>query len=109
MCSSDLLAAKIRHVVNPELEKKNPYGIDSSIKVRMKDGTILENRTNYLKSADSAGTMQFAAMGEAKLVRKFRALAADVLSTPKQDMLIATVLGLPAGANARELWNAFDA
>ena len=103
------LAAKIRHVVNPELEKKNPYGIDSSIKVRMKDGTILEHQTNYLKSADSAGTMQFAAMGEAKLVRKFRALAADILSTPKQDLLIATVLGLPAVANARELWNAFDA
>ena len=75
----------------------------------MKDGTVLENRTSYLKSADSAGTMQFAAMGEAKVVHKFRALSGDMLSTPQQDLLIAAVLGLPAADNARELWNAFAA
>ncbi|MDP3799027.1 MAG: MmgE/PrpD family protein [Polaromonas sp.] len=102
------LASKIRHVVNQELDRKNPYGIDSSVTIRLKDGTVLENRTDYLKRADSAGTMQFAAMGEEKIVRKFRALTDEVLTAPKQDMLISTVLGLPRGANARHLWNAFD-
>jgi aconitate decarboxylase len=102
------LASKVRHVVNPELEKKNPYGIDSSVKVRLKDGTVLENRTNYLQRADSAGTMQFAAMGEEKVVRKFRALTDEVLTAPKQDLLISTVLGLPTDADARQLWRAFD-
>jgi aconitate decarboxylase len=102
------LAARIRHVVNPELDKKNPYGIDSSVRVTLKDGTVLENRTDYLKRADSAGTMQFAAMGEDKVVRKFRALTHDVLAAPGQDMLISTVLGLPNGADARDLWRAFD-
>ena len=102
------LAARIRHVVNSELDKKNPYGIDSSVKVRLKDGTVLENRTDYLRPADSAGTMRFAEMGEEKIVRKFRALTHDVLAAPKQDMLISAVLGLPTGSNARHLWNAFD-
>ena len=102
------LASKIRHVVNPELDKKNPYGIDSSVTIRMKDGTVLENRTDYLQHADSAGTMQFAAMGEEKVVRKFRALTGDVLTAPEQDMLISIALGLPTGVNARHLWNAFD-
>ena len=58
--------------------------------------------------ADSAGTMQFAAMGEDKLVRKFRALTHDVLAPAAQDLLISTVLGLPQGADARQLWAAFD-
>lgn len=102
------LAGRIRHVVDPVLDKKNPYGIDSSVKVRLKDGTVLESRTEYLKRADSAGTMQFAAMGEDRLVRKFRALTHDVLAAPRQDMLISTVLGLPSGADARQLWQAFD-
>ena len=102
------LAARISHVVNPELDRKNPYGIDSSVKVRLKDGTVLEHRTDYLARADSAGTMQFAAMGEDKVVRKFRALTHDVLTAPKQDLLITTVLGLPKGADARRLWTAFD-
>lgn len=102
------LAARISHVVNPELDRKNPYGIDSSVKIRLKDGTILEHRTDYLARADSAGTMQFAAMGEDKVVRKFRALTHDVLTAPKQDLLITTVLGLPRGADARQLWTAFD-
>ena len=95
--------------MNPELDKKNPYGIDSSVKITMKDGTLLENSTNYLKRADSAGTMQFAAMDEEKVVRKFRALTDDVLTAPRQEMLISTVLGLPRGGNARSLWHAFDA
>ena len=103
------LASKIRHVVNPELDKKNPYGIDSSVKITMNDGTLLENSTHYLKRADSAGTMQFAAMDEEKVVRKFRALTDDVLTAPRQEMLISTVLGLPRGGNARSLWHAFDA
>ena len=102
------LAARISHVVNPELDRKNPYGIDSSVKIRLKDGTVLEHRTDYLARADSAGTMQFAAMGEDKVVRKFRALTHDVLTAPKQDLLITTVLGLPRGADARQLWTAFD-
>ena len=102
------LAARISHVVDPELDRKNPYGIDSSVKVRLKDGTVLEHRTDYLARADSAGTMQFAAMGEDKVVRKFRALTHDVLTAPKQDLLITTVLGLPTGADARRLWTAFD-
>ncbi len=102
------LALKIRHVVNLELDKKNPYGVDSSVKVRMKDGTVLENRTHFLQHADSAGTMQFAAMGEEKIVRKFRALTHDVLSSPKQDLLIATVLGLTGCADARRLWDTFE-
>ena len=103
------LASKIRHVVNPELDKKNPYGIDSSVRIRMKDGTLLENRTDYLKRADSAGTMQFAAMSEEKVVRKFRALTEEVLAAPKQEMLISTVLGLLRAGNARALWHAFAA
>jgi hypothetical protein len=41
-------------------------------------------------------------------VRKFRALTHDVLAAPRQDMLISTVLGLPSGADARQLWQAFD-
>lgn len=102
------LAARISHVVNSELERKNPYGIDSSVKVRLKDGTVLEHLTDYLARADSAGTMQFAAMGEDKVVRKFRALTHDVLAAPKQDLLITTVLGLPQGVDARQLWAAFD-
>ena len=102
------LAGRIRHVVNAELDRKNPYGIDSVVRIRLKDGRVLEQRTDYLKRADSAGTMQFAEMGEDKLVRKFRALTHDVLSTPAQDMLIATVNGLGGSADARCLWAAFD-
>lgn len=104
-----LLASKIRHIVNPELDKKNPYGIDSSVKIRMKDGAILQNSTDYLARADSAGTMQFAAMDEEKVVRKFRALTAEVLAAPRQEMLISSVLGLPRASDARALWHAFDA
>ena len=103
-----LLASKIRHVVNLELDKKNPYGIDSAVKITMKDGAILQNSTNYLARADSAGTMQFAAMDEEKVVRKFRALTAEVLTAPRQEMLVSTVLGLPRASNAQALWHAFD-
>ena len=102
------LAQRIRHVVSAELDAKNPYGIDSSVTIRLHDGTVLAHRTDYLKRADSAGTMQFAAMGEDKLVRKFRALTHDVLAPAAQDLLISTVLGLPQGADARQLWAAFD-
>ena len=102
------LAMRVRHVVDADLDKKNPYGIDSSVKLRLKSGAVLESRTDYLKRADSAGTMQFAAMSEEKIVRKFRALAHDVLAAPRQDMLISTVLGLPTAPDARHLWYAFD-
>jgi 2-methylcitrate dehydratase PrpD len=102
------LAGRIRHVASAELDAKNPYGIDSSVTLRLNDGTVLAHRTDYLLRADSAGTMQFAAMGEDKLVRKFRALTHDVLAPAAQDLLISTVLGLPQGADARQLWAAFD-
>lgn len=98
------LAAKVRHVVEPHLQKKNPYGIDSSVKLILKDGRAVEHRTDYLRHADSAGTMKFAAMGDDRLVRKFRALTDGLLPAVTQERLLPTVLGLAAEPDARRLW-----
>ena len=102
------LAGKVRHVVDPELDKKNPYGIDSSVTVRLKDGRVLQSRTDYLARADSAGTMQFGAMGEDRLIGKFRALTHDVLAPARQDLLLSTVMGLATERDARALWKPFE-
>lgn len=99
------LAARIRHVMEPDLERKNPYGIDSAVRLMLKDGRTVEHRTDYLRQADSAGTMHFAAMGDERLVRKFRALTEGLLPQASRERLIATVLGLDAEADARRLWD----
>jgi hypothetical protein len=100
------LAGRIRHIVQPELEKRNPYGIDSCVKLLLKDGTSLEHRTDFLRGADSAGTMQFGSMGDERVVRKFRALTSQVLAPMDQDRLLSSVLGLPAARDARGIWQA---
>jgi 2-methylcitrate dehydratase PrpD len=98
------LAGRIQHVVHPELEKKNPYGIDSCVKLMLRDGSLLEHRTDYLSSADSAGTMKFGSMDDDRVVRKFRALTGQVLGPAQQDRLANTVAALVAEGDARVLW-----
>ena len=102
------LAARVRHVADPELDRKNPYGIDSSVSVRLKDGRTLQSRTDYLARADSAGTMQFAAMGEDRLIGKFKALTHGVLAPAQQDLLLTTVMDLGSERDARVLWKPFE-
>ena len=101
------LAARIHHVVDPVREKQNPYGIDSTVKITLRNGTLLENKTGYIDQADSAGTMQFAAMSEDNIVRKFRSLLHEILPSSGQDLLIASVLGIAGALDARSLWDAF--
>lgn len=103
------LAGRIRHVVDEELDRHNPYGIDSSVKIVLRDGTVMENQTDYVRNADSAGTMQFAVMTEEKVVRKFRALTEESLKHAQQETLISTVLGLATVPDSRTMWNAYDA
>lgn len=98
------LAARVRHVVDPELDQKNPYGIDSKLTLHLRDGRVLEHRTDYLRGADSAGTMKFAAMGDDRLVRKFRALTHGVLSANHQDTVVSSVMDLAGQPVARRLW-----
>lgn len=98
------LGARVVHVVDEELDRRNPYAIDSKVAIRLRDGRVLREETQYVRRADSKGTMQFAPMDEDKILRKFRALVHGVVAPADQDRLIADVLGLAAIDDARRLW-----
>lgn len=102
------LAARIKHSVDPELDHHNPYGIDSVVRVVLHNGAILEHRTEYVRRADSAGAMQFAAMSQEKIEAKFQALAEKALAPGQRSLLMSTVLNLDKEIDARALWRAFD-
>ncbi len=101
------LAKRVSHVVDPERDKRNPYGIDSTVRIILKNGRTVENRTGYVDGADSAGTMQFAEMTPDRIIAKFNALTQEVLAPAQQEQAVSTVLRLASAADARTLWKSF--
>ena len=49
-------------MVDAEQDRQNPYGIDSTVRVELRDGRRFEGQTGYVDHADSSGTMQFNTM-----------------------------------------------
>ena len=101
------LAGRIKHVVDDELERRNPYGIDSRVEIALGDGSVHAAQTGYVAKAASMGTMQFAPMEQEKIVRKFFALTEGTLAAGAAREAVDAVLGLAREADARVLWQRF--
>ena len=99
-----LLAARVRHVVDDALDRRNPYGIDSNVEIVLDDGTVLAAGTDYVAAAESRGTMQFAPMEADRIQAKFVVLAGHRVATRDAARLAQAVLGLFDAADATGLW-----
>lgn len=103
------LFGKVCHVVDEDIDRRNPYAVDSRVKIRMRDGTELAEETQYVRKAESMGTMRFAPMDEGRIVRKFGVLTQAALAPGKRDALIQRILGMQAEPEAAVLWRALRA
>jgi len=97
------LSRKVRHVVDSELEERNPYSVDSKVTVRFKDGSAASSETAYVKKASSPGTMRFAPMGIDRIKAKFVSLTGHALSPESQNEFMDCVLSLPQAPSASVL------
>lgn len=102
------MASRVHHVVDDELERRNPYGIDSTLAITLASGRTLEARSDYVAAATSRGTMKFAPMDEATIVRKFKALTQSELDPNAQDAIVEHVLGCGA-FDLETLWRLLTA
>ncbi|MBI2859330.1 MAG: MmgE/PrpD family protein [Chloroflexi bacterium] len=82
------LMKKIETVVDEELDRRKTYGNDTYVKMYLKDGTLLEHRTEYEKDAPSLGTIRFRTMTPKDIENKFRNVVAKVLSKKTTEYLI---------------------
>ncbi|MFM0558169.1 hypothetical protein P0D69_45860 [Paraburkholderia sediminicola] len=98
------LASRITHVVDAERDRQNPYGIDSTVRVELRDGRRFEGRTGYVDHADSSGTMQFNTMTEARIVSKFHALLERLAPHEARSRIIDAALNIGALRDANALW-----
>lgn len=103
------LASRIHHVVDEDLDRQNPYSVDSRVEITLRDGTVLREASSYVRDAESKGTMSFAPMSEDRIVRKFRALSEVVLEEDEQERVIEAVLGMADLHDAAAFWRALNA
>ncbi|WP_144113945.1 MmgE/PrpD family protein [Paraburkholderia sp. BCC1886] len=103
------LAARITHGVDAERDRQNPYGIDSTVRVELRDGRRFEGRTGYVDRAESNSTMQFNTMSEARIVSKFNALLGQLAPPETRSRIVDTALGIGALPDANVLWTALQA
>ncbi len=102
------LAALVRHEVDEELDRRNPYGIDSVVEIRLHGGATLREETRYVRDAGSPGTMRFAPMEQDKIVRKFRNASRHRLPEERQSAVIGALLDPDGTAAAAAVWQALD-
>ena len=102
------LAAKVRHVVDEDLERRNPYAVDSKVSIRLRDGAMLSEETQYVRQEESKATMRFAPMNLEKIVQKFAVLTEQALSPASRDLLVRDILGLKDLPDARKLWQSLS-
>lgn len=100
------LAALVRHETDDELDRRNPYGVDSKVSIRLRDGSTMWEETQYVRQMESKATMRFAPMDLDKIKRKFAVLTEHAMSEQKRDALTREILEIESRADARGLWQA---
>ncbi len=98
------IAAKVHHVVDDDLEGRNPYAVDSKVSIRLRDGAVLTEETQYVRHEESKATMRFAPMSLEKIVQKFAVLTEQSLSPASRDLAVRDILELKQLPDARKLW-----
>ena len=103
------LSERVHHVVDEELERHNPYSVDSKVVIQFSNGQKMEQETSYVQAMESKASMRFAPMDSEKIRRKFTALTQEGLAPAPRDALLKVIEGLATTADAKDLWRALEA
>lgn len=93
----------IEEEIDRVIDGENPYSIDTSTVVQLKNGTQFSRRTDWGKGAPSDGTIRFPPLTNEQVESKFRNLASQVLPAGQIDDLIAGVRELESAADVGQL------
>lgn len=99
------LAGRITHGVDVELDRLNPYSVDSRVEIVLRNGSVLQAETRYVRDAESSGTMKFAAMDEDRTSRKFRALCEDILSDDVAAHVVSRIIDVEGEKDIGAVWS----
>lgn len=100
------LSERVRHVVDPDLDERNPYSVDSKVVIQFSDGKSMQQETTYVRDMESKASMRFAPMDSDRIRRKFVALTQEGLAPARRDALLKVIESLTTIADARDLWHA---
>ena len=98
------MAARVFHVIDEELEIKNPYGIDSKVNIYLTNGANLEAQSKYLERALSLGTMKFSPMQGDKIMGKFSSLTQAYLTKNESVDFGQRILDIAKLSDVSQLW-----
>ena len=98
------MALRVSHVVDEDLEKKNPYGIDSKTTIYLTSGTKLETQSSYVAKALSLGSMKFSPMQSDKIMGKFSSLTQAFFTKKESADLGQRILDIGRLSDVSELW-----
>lgn len=101
------LSRRIEHVVDEALDRHNPYGIDSYVRIVTVDGRELTAQTTYVRDAESAGTMSFAAMTRARVAAKFAALSTPAIGEEAALRTTELIEGIETMEDVAAFWALF--
>ena len=97
------LQGRIEEVVDEELDRQNPYSVDTRVVVHLEDGRQLRRSTEWVRDAPSHGTIWLRQLSDGEVERKFRHLAGTVLRSDRVDELVTAVGELEAVSDVRRL------
>jgi 2-methylcitrate dehydratase PrpD len=85
------LQERIEEMVDEELDRRNPYSVDTRVVVHLKDGRQLRRGTDWVRDAPSHGTIWLRQLSDAEVEQKFRHLAGTVVSAERAEALCKAV------------------
>jgi len=98
------MATRVFHVIDEELEIKNPYGIDSKVNIYLTNGANLEAQSKYLERALSLGTMKFSPMQSDMIIGKFSSLTEAFFSKKESTDFGQRILDIGKLPDMTQLW-----
>lgn len=88
------LIARVQEVVDTELNQSNPYSIDTTVEIRLRDGRSLARATDYENNVPSPGTKRLRAMDPDDVVAKFQHMVRKVFDAKITDRACELLRGL---------------
>jgi len=97
------LQSRIEEIVDEDIDRSNPYSVDTNVVIRLKDGRSVNRRTEWVKGTPSHGTIRLQELDDRSIEAKFRNMATMRLKAGQTEALIAAVHDLELLKDAREL------
>ena len=97
------LQQRIDEIVDEDLDRRNPYSVDTTVAIRLKDGRELCRTTAWVKDAPSHGTIWLQELTDAQVEAKFRNLAGEGIAPEQVEGLVGAIRNIEQVTDVREL------